>query len=125
MPDTLLLTEIRHCLQRIDSSGTGRSGIRADRNRIEPRGAVFRHRTLERLHIQAEPLVARNHADALPPYAGDDRRSVKRGMALVAHVYGRALGMEGCRRLAFKRLWCENAGVCKRRCRACGMRIIQ
>ncbi len=92
-PDVLRLAVVRHRLERVDGPGAGRSGVGAHRDGIEPGGAILGHRSRQRIHVQAETIIARKQPYALGPNTDDPGRTDVRTVALVAHVHGRPLGM--------------------------------
>ena len=94
-PDPFSLAEVGHRFEGVDGPGAGRPGVGACRDGVESGGAVVGDGAREGRHVQAEPPVGRDHADALRANADDPGRADVGAVALVAHVHGRALGVAG------------------------------
>ena len=95
-PETLHLAEVGHRFETVDGAGACRAGIGGDRDGRKAGVTVFGHGPGERVHVQAEVRIARDHANALPADADDHRRAGEGAVALVAHINGGALRM-ACR----------------------------
>ena len=92
-PDPFGFAEVGHFHERIDRPVAGGAGVGADHHGGKSGGTVIGDGTGECIHVQTQGPVDGNRADAFGADADDPGGADLRAVALVAHVYGRPLGI--------------------------------